>query len=250
MDDSRLRRVFDILSYLTLSGPATVTQISSGLNVPLSSTHDLVKGLVKIGALESTAHGYVVGPTILRLSFQMRDRFDIAAIASSEMERLVERIGFDTYLATRTGTKVLYTARFPGRRSINIDIPLGRPLYLHATAVGKLFAAYDQDIYRAVLNSPRKPLTSRTKTSHEQLKRNFASIRSRGVSITRGEAVPAIIGVAAPIRGPDGSMIAAAHVSALQSEVSADRLKELCVELKKTATAIECAAAHSMHFES
>jgi DNA-binding IclR family transcriptional regulator len=236
---ARLKRAVDVLGVITHEGPQSVTQVSHALNLPMSSTHDLCKAMVLSGLLEQTERGYDIGASAVRLSFKIQKRFDLAKIAAPELQRLVNRVGFDVYLAIRTGNQVSYGARFRGRQRINISVPLGLPLYCHATAAGKLFAAYDREIRREVLASPLPRLTERTRTDPQVLEREFSSIKLRGMSITNEEAMSGIIGIATPIRSTNETLIGAVHVSAPASSLTEGRLEEVCRELEEAAASIE-----------
>jgi DNA-binding IclR family transcriptional regulator len=236
---ARLRRAIDVMGLITRDGPQTVTQVSNALNLPMSSTHDLFKAMVIAGLLEEMEHGYDIGATAVRLSFKIQKRFDLAKIAAPELQRLVNKVGFDVYLAIRTGNQVSYGARFRGRSGINIDVPLGLPLYRHATAAGKLFAAYDREIRREVLSGALPKLTERTRTDIGVLEREFASIKSRGLSVTNEEAISGIIGIATPIRLGNETLIGAVHLSAPASSLADGRFEQVCLDLQEAALSIE-----------
>ena len=239
MESDRLKRIFDVLEWLTDRGAQTVTEVSNALSLPVSSTHDLLKAMVKSGLAESTSQGYDIGSATVRLSFKVQKRFDIVTVAVPELEKLVQRVGFDVYLAIRTGNQAMYAARFRGRQGINIDIPLGLPLYRHATAVGKLFAAFDREMRQELLASPRPKLTPQTRTDAQVIERDLARIRSRGFSVSREEAVAGIVGIATPIHNAADRIVGAAHISALKSTLAGGRLQEVCNELQRTTIAIE-----------
>lgn len=239
LESDRLKRIFSVLERLTAHGPQTLTEVSTALSLPVSSTHDLLKAMIKAGMAESTKKGYDIGPATARLSFKVQDRFDMVKVAAPELEKLVERVGFDVYLAIRTGNQVMYAARFRGRQGVNIDIPLGLPLYRHATAVGKLFAAFDREIRQELLANPRAKLTPQTRTDAQALERDLTRIRSRGISVSREEAVAGIIGIATPIHNATNRIVGAAHISALKNTLAGGRLQDVCIELQKTTVAIE-----------
>lgn len=226
MESDRLKRIMDVLGYLATSGPQTVTAVSTALALPVSSTHDLLKAMVGAGMASATSGGYDVGPVTARLAFKISQRLDVASVASAELQNLQRIAGFDVYLAVQTGLDVIYASRFRGRQGVNIDIPLGLPLYRHATAAGKLFAAYNPEVRRAVLNGPLPKLTPRTKTEGSSLTREFDSIRARGLSISREEAVTGIIGLAAPIL-LEGVVVGAVHISAIRSHLDDERLAKV-----------------------
>ena len=238
METERLRRIFDVLGRLASDGPQTVTELSNALSLPMSSTHDLMKAMVKGGMASVTSLGYDVGPATLRLSLRVQERLDIVNASSLDLEKLVARIGFDVYLAVQTGTDVVYAARFRGRRGVKIDIPLGLPLYRHATAVGKLLAAYNLEFRQVMFSGQLKALTPNTHTDRQLLTEELERIRASGISISREEAVLGIVGLAIPIWA-GGRIAGITHISALRSELNDDRLAELAVELQRTSGAIE-----------
>lgn len=239
MDGQRLRRVFDVLEYVAKRGCVTATEVSRALDLPISSSHDLLKSMAKIEAVSEDRKSYMLGPLALRFSINIADGISVQDVARPHLEKLAECSQLDTYLAVRLGSNVVYSSRYPGTRAVNIDIPLGHPLYLHSTAAGKLFAALDRGMYQALVAAPRPRCTDRTRTTMDQLAREFHVIRSQGLAISRGESVPGILGIALPIRDHAGRLIAAAHVSMFQASVSVDYLRQVCELTNRTTRAIE-----------
>jgi DNA-binding IclR family transcriptional regulator len=190
MQSQRLKRIFDVLARLAVGGPQTVTEVSHSLSLPVSSTHDLLKAMVQGGMVSSTSDGYDLGPATARLSFKVQDRLNIVNVASPELEKLLDKIGFDTYLAVRTGNDVIYAIRLRGRQRINVDIPLGLPLYRHATAAGKMFAAFNREIRQELMNGPLPRLTPQTRVDRQSLMRELEWIKAQGISISRSACPP------------------------------------------------------------
>ncbi len=239
MDEQRLRRIFDVVEYLGRHDGATVTDVSRDLDVPLSSAHDLLKALTQIDAVTEANKRYALGPLALRLAFGLAEGDRVQRVAQIHLERLARESQRDAYLAVRCGTKVVYASRHPGSQAVNIDIPLGQPLYLHSTAVGKLFAALDREMYRALVAARRPVLTDRTRTTLSSLDRDLRVIRARGLAISRGESVPGIVGMAAPVWDPGGRLVAAVHLSVLLGSMAPAELKEHCESVRRAAEAIE-----------
>ena len=239
MDGQRLTRIFDVVDELAEHGPQTVTELSSRLKVPLSSTHDLVKAMVEARVLHCSGRTYGLGPRAVRAALTVMDAVALPRVARPHLDLLVQRIGFDVYLAMATGTRVIYVTRHAGRQRVNLDIPLGRSLMLHATAVGKLFAAYRPDVYRSMFERERPQLTPQTRTTQLQLDRDLAGIRSRGVAISRGESLRGVVGLATPVRAPDGSLVAAVHVSALRNSLPSKEVAVVVAAMHETSSAIE-----------
>jgi IclR family transcriptional regulator, acetate operon repressor len=243
VDGQRLTRIFDVVDQLASHGPLTVTQLSSRLGLPLSSTHDLVKAMVDARVLHGSGRTYSLGPRAVRAALNVLDSVALPRVAAHHLDLLVQRIGYDVYLAMATGTRVVYVSRHPGRQRINLDIPLGRSLQLHCTAVGKLFAAHRPDVYRAMVDRDRPAPTPHTRTTQVQLDRDMAAIRSRGFSLSRGESIRGVLGLATPVRAPDGSLVAAVHVSALRNALPASEIPGVVAAMHETSSAIEAELA-------
>ena len=69
----------------------------------------------------------------------------------------------------------------------------------------------------------------------------MARIRAAGFATNRGEWRVSVWGVAAPLHGPDGSVVAAVGVSGPAERVRGARLKTLGTEVVTAAHAIETA---------
>lgn len=239
MDRQRLVRIFDVLTHLADHGPCTVTELGSALGAPLSSTHDLLRAMVDARLVQVTEKSYTLGPRAIRTALSVTESVAVQRVARRHLEGLVDAIGFDVYLAMNTGSRVLYVSRYAGRQRVNLDIPLGRSLLLHSTAVGKLFAAFDRNVYQAMVDKPRPAVTSATRTSTADLDRDLAKIRDEHVSVSRGESLEGILGLATPVFGPDGALAAAVHVSTLRSSLSPGQVTPTVRHMLSTSDAIE-----------
>lgn len=239
MDRQRLIRIFDVIQHLAKNGPGTVTEIATALDAPLSSTHDLLTAMVDTNLLYITERSYGIGTRAIRAALSVVDHVALQRLAHRHLEELVEAIGFDVYLTLGSGSRVVYVSRFAGRQPVNLDIPLGRSLYLHSTAVGKLFAAFDRKVYQAMTSKPRPAITRSTRTSLSDLDRDLASIREQRFSVSRGESIQGIVGLATPVFGPDGALTAAVHVSALRTALPARQLSTVIRQMTATSHAIE-----------
>jgi DNA-binding IclR family transcriptional regulator len=238
MDRQRLLRVFDILGYLAVK-PATLSQISKDLSLPLSSSHDLLQAMLELDAVSLQGRTFSLGPRSIGLSISVLDSISAQRVARRRLEQLARDTQLDVYLAVRAGSGIVYVAHYSGSQAVNIQIPLGRRLYLHSTAVGKLFAAFDREMYQALIAEPKPPLTPRTRTTMEQLEPSLRSIRSKQVSVSHGESVPGIVGVAAPVRDADGQLIAAAHLSILEAAATPAKIHDAVVKLQEATQLIE-----------
>jgi DNA-binding IclR family transcriptional regulator len=219
---SKIDRLVEVLDFL-LQRPgqtATLSEIAAALTNPLSSTHDLLRAMVAAGLLEvDAAKRYRTGPVLLRLAVSAINQVDIVSTSRRYLDRLVDDVSHDAYLAIRAGDTVTYVARVAGRHRAGLDIKLGEPVPLHASAVGKLFTALSPDLERRVMAQRLPALTPHTITDHTRLADELARIRQRDASRSLEETITGIVGFAVPIRNTDNQLVAAVHISAFKDNL-------------------------------
>lgn len=237
----RYTRTFDVLDLLVARpGGMTVTEISKRLGLPISSSHNLLQRMAAAEVVNVTEDlRYSLGPRAVRLGIRIVDSLEVRATARPHLQELARATGEDIYLAVPLGRRVTYVDRAPGSRPVTVDIRLGQSLFLHATAVGKLFSALDETTRRRLLSEPRPVLTEHTLTGAAELEAELARIRERGAAVSREEAITGITGLAVPIRDAHGTAVAAIHISALRAWMSPEVEQELIDAATATAEAVE-----------
>jgi DNA-binding IclR family transcriptional regulator len=239
----RLQRILDVLAHVVRHPEGrTLTEIQRALSLPVSSTHDILRAMTDAGFLAvSEDRRWNVGPRLVTLSFAVVDSMGIARIARPYLIQLVDAVEHDVYLAHRIGRKVVYVDRIPGLHPVTVDIKLGRPLFLHSTAVGKLYAAFDDEVREDLWSREHLPRpTPSTITRRSDLETELRKIRDFGVSLSLGESIEGITGLAVPVI--DGHRIlAAVHVSALSGQMPEDRIPGVLDEMRATCRRIESA---------
>lgn len=219
MKADRLLRVVDVLELLSHQSDGEglrLSSVSQSLDLPLSSTHNLLKGLAEARLVTADAdRGYRVGPRAVRLAVALLAGITVREVGRPYFRDLAAEIGHDVYLAMRMGDEVVYVDRFLGAHHVGIDIRMGQRLHLHATAVGKLFAAFHADLRAQVLSEQLPAITPHTITDRSELNQQLDLVCERGYALTDGEAVLGIRGLAVPVKDPDNTLVAAIHVSIL-----------------------------------
>jgi len=241
MNADRVSRIFDVLELLVGHPDGmTLTEISKRLDLPTSSTHNLLQRMVGAELVASTEQlRYSVGPRAVRLGIRIVDGLEVRLVARRYLQELARETGEHVYLAIRLGRRVVYVDRLPGTRSVTVEIRLGQSLFLHATSVGKLFAAHHAQLHRRLLAEPRPNLTDHTQVEPHELEDELAAIRTQGFSVSREEAILGVVGLAVPVLDAHGTMVAAIHISTLRAGLTEAREKKLIAAAKATARAIE-----------
>jgi DNA-binding IclR family transcriptional regulator len=234
-------RVISVLELLAQSpDPMRLTEIARSLALPVSSTHVLLRSLTNLGYVElSTAkRTYSVGPRLTRLGIRIVSRLEIVEVARPFVDELAGELKEDVYLAVAESEGISYAYKANGQQSLRLDIQLGIERPLHATSVGKLYLAMQEDTKLEMLLGKLDPhgYTASTATSLRVLRDQITQIRRLGHAVSDQEMVEGIVACAAPILRADGSMAGAISVAVLRTAFQ-ERGDQLLSGL--TATAIK-----------
>jgi DNA-binding IclR family transcriptional regulator len=165
----------------------------SQLDAAKSSIHGLVKGLEAIGYLREENGVYTLGPAIAHLLAP--GKAGIVPTARPVMEDLNRRFEETVMLATLVGDSLIYVDSAESTQLIRYSAPLRvrRPLW--PTSTGKCFLAH--------LGARRREAYLREHVSDPAAREAAAAelerVRTDGYAFNRGETLPDISAVAAPI---------------------------------------------------
>jgi DNA-binding IclR family transcriptional regulator len=241
VSSDRYSRTFDVLELLVgRPDGMTVTEIGKRLELPISSSHNLLQRMVTAEVATVTEDlRYSLGPRAVRLGIRIVDGLEVRAISRRHLQELARETGDDVYLAVPLGRRVAYVDRFPGSRPVTVDIRLGQSLFLHATSVGKLFATHDRQLRKRLFAEERPRLTEHTLVETDDLQRELAAIDEQGFSVSREEAIIGVMGIGVPIRSDDHTVVAAIHISTLSNRMTAGTERDLIDAATATAALIE-----------
>jgi DNA-binding IclR family transcriptional regulator len=241
VNPARLDRALSVLGYLANHHEGrSLSHLATDLGLPMSSTHDLLQALVEIGAVRLAGpRTYALGSRAVSLGLSIADSVQLRKVARPHLRELAGEVDENVYLAVRTGDDVVYADRYEASQLLSVVIELGGGRPLHGSAVGKLVAAFNPDLESKVLRSSRlEPFTPLTLVDRDLLRTEYAAIRERGYSVSDGESVEGIIGLAAPIVDADGAVIAAVHICAPRGRLAADRLPMVVGAMSATGATI------------
>jgi DNA-binding IclR family transcriptional regulator len=221
-------RVVDVMTLISASPQGmTGSEIHRSLGLPKSTVFLLLRHLIdrRIVVAEGGDGKFTVGPALVQIAHQIAGGNTVARCARPFLEALAAQTTEDVYLGIRSGVHLIYVDKIAGTRSVGFDVRLGWPRSLHSTAAGKLFLAFStEDLLDEVIREVGLPkLTDQTITDETQLRRELKRIRGAGYSISDGQNVEGVVGLAAPIRDYSGSIVAAVHISMVNARAREGR---------------------------
>ncbi len=203
-----IERAAAILQVVAGSGGRLgVTDIAEAVGLAKTTTHSLLRTLLLVGFVDQdrSTGRYTLGPGLLRLGSNL-DVNELRARASNWADALAARSGHAVRLATLVGEEVIVVHHvFRPDDSAQV-LEVGTPLPQATTALGKVLLAHSH-----------QHIGHRTTRPSAGLAAELAEVRARGWATERGEHEPGLGGIAAPVRGASGLVVASLGVSGPQS---------------------------------
>jgi IclR family acetate operon transcriptional repressor len=188
---------------------------------------------------------YILGPTAWRLS-RRYGRTVLGTFFHHYLQELTTTLGETSHFAVREGVEAFFTDhQTPIGQVVSVAGQTGEFAPLHCTAHGKaLLADCDLPALRDLLG--RAPLQGYTRTtvkSLTRLARTCAQVRLDGFAVDDGEYIEHVRCVAAPIRDPEGEIVASVGISSPVTRLHNRAIPRAAAEVVKTARAISAALA-------
>lgn len=206
-----------------------VTEVARSLEMPKSGAHSQLSALTQIGVLRRTATSrYRLGWRLISLSHTVLETAGFRRQARQELTQIVAHAGkaCSAWLAVRDGGEVISVDQAGGSESrAGFLTTAGRRLPAHCTAAGKLLLASSASHELELIDdADLQQLTAATITDRDELSAELARVRAQAIAWEDGETLEGISSLAAPVREPDGSIVAAISISGPTSLLERARL--------------------------
>jgi DNA-binding IclR family transcriptional regulator len=239
-------RILSVIGLFTVEKPEwTVEDAAKGIGVSLSTAYRYFRDLSKAGLLDAFAGGkYVLGPAIIENDRKIRLTDPLVKVGRPAMERLIARAGGTgvALLCRVYRNRVMCVHQEPAALPENaVGYERGRPMPMFRGASSKVIFAnlpsrtvrwfseeYPEEIAAAALGS-----------DWETIRTNLRRIRKAGLHITRGEVDTGLVGVAAPVFGPDGAVIGSITMAIEESEATPQTIANISALVQAAAREID-----------
>jgi IclR family pca regulon transcriptional regulator len=220
---------------LTLSEVATITGVTR------AAARRFLLTLVELGYVRTDGRRFSLTARVLELGYAYLSSLSLPEVAEHHLEALVAEVNESTSVSVLDGPDIVYVTRVPVSRIMTVAISVGTRFPAYATSMGRvLLAGLAPDELETYLAQVRpRPLTSRTVTSVATLRAELARVRAQGWALVNQELEEGLRAVAAPIRDPDGTVVAAVNLSAHASRTLESMRRDLLPPLLATAARIQ-----------
>lgn len=211
-------RVLDIFELFTGDQDAyTLTDIAKSLNMPPSSTYQLLKNMLNRGYLESDQTGkyFSLGHKLFEIRAQHRKRTSMTAEFFKVASKIVEDINEVVLLGIRSGDKVVYVAEKQVNQPFRFSTNLGSVLPLYTSASGKILLCQlsEKELIALYPQGRLKKYTNNTISSVAALKVELEKVRKEGVAYNLEESVDGMNCIAGPIFNMEGAIVASVSIT-------------------------------------
>ncbi|QEW03216.1 IclR family transcriptional regulator [Microbacterium lushaniae] len=207
-------RVLSLLGAFARGGGAlTLSELSRYADLTLTTTHRLVKELVEWGGVEQDPSGrYRLSNKILELASSSTRALQLRERALPSLIRLHQETGLSVQLAAREDHHVFFLEALRTLPNYSGENRIGGRLPLHAAGTGMVLLAYSSDDFvDEYLSRPLHQYTPHTMVDPVVIREHLADIRRRRYFIAPQTISLETGSVAAPVLGPDLSVIAAVN---------------------------------------
>jgi IclR family acetate operon transcriptional repressor len=230
-------------------GGLTLQELAARTGYVKSSIHRALQSLKHHGYVEQPLAGgpYRLGVKILLLARGLKEGIGLLSYARPCMQQLGDTFNESVYLAMLRGGRAIFVEVIETRRrELRLVGPLDAVVSYHATAAGKVIAAFLPEAARAALLAQLKPdkVTSRTRTRRADVLREWEQVARRGYAINDEESIVGAYFLAAPVFDAERAICGCISVGlpkprytmALGRQMAA-HLTSACADLSRTLSA-------------
>ena len=243
-NNKTVTRTIDILIHMANAKKSlTLTEISTELRIPKSSTLDIIQALLEKEVIEidnPLSKTYRLGIVMFTLGAASVSRTDLQAAAAGLIAELSEKTKKTVFLAVPKHEKVVYVSKIEGSGALQSSCAIGdtNPMYL--TGIGKAMLAgmTDAEVMNLYGDGPYAKRTAQTLASFAELTADLNKTRERGYSIDDREGVEFLYCFGAPIYDYTNKIIAAISIVSIVDEIRADEKNKYPQLISQTAMEI------------
>lgn len=193
----------------------TLSEVARRADVTRAAAGRFLRTLQTLGYVRNDGRSFALTPRVLELGYSYLSSLSLPEVAQPHLEALSRSVGESASAAVLDGADVVYVARVPVRRIMSVGITVGTRFPATATSMGRvlLAAASDRTRDEVLGEAPLEPLTPRTLTDPDAVRRELDRVREQGWARVDGELEPGLQSLAAPVRSRGGEVVAAINLS-------------------------------------
>ncbi|MCP5026226.1 MAG: IclR family transcriptional regulator [Actinomycetia bacterium] len=214
-NNQSIDRAFALMG-VAAAGPVRLTDLADRTGLAMSTTSRLANALVAVGAFEHVDSTYRLGPAIAALSTGATSQRDLLRLAAlSVLQVIVDETGETAALAVSEGDDILYVVQVSGPATVEVGDWTDHRHAAHGSAFGlALMSDWAPSQVRRYLLQPLTAFTPATVTDPTLIRERLDTASSDGHVWAVDEFAEDVTGIASPVTGPQGGVVASIGVFA------------------------------------
>jgi DNA-binding IclR family transcriptional regulator len=187
-----------------------------------------------LGYVEKTSQGqFQLTFKVLELGIKKLEGFEIRHIAHPFMQEIAFEFGETVNLGHWDGNAIVHLDKINSKEILRLDVGLGAVAPAYCTGLGKAILAFlpTQEVDEYLTNVSLEPISSKTITDIEKLRKEIACTRKRGYAVDNEELSKGLRCVAAPVFDYTGKPAYALSVSGPSHRMTKTKIKEIQAKL-------------------
>jgi DNA-binding IclR family transcriptional regulator len=219
-----IEKALDLLELLSGSQEfMSAHEISQEIGLPKSTVHRLLNTLVARGYVrkDENTFSYGIGLKVLQLKDLTRDHINLTNIARPILRDLATLTNCTAHLAILSQDSANYIDHWMSPSGIAIRTRLGEHAPLYCTSLGKVLLAWlpEDDLQDMIASIKFESHAPNTITDPTRFLQELENVRKQGFAEDCEESTVGIHCIGAPIRGPEGGVVAAISITTLAALV-------------------------------
>jgi DNA-binding IclR family transcriptional regulator len=226
-----VHKAFEILFLLARHDSLRVSELANKLEIPKSSTHNIVMTMINNGILERNpdTHRVFLGARLIEIGYIAQTNLDVVRLATPIIRHLNESTDETVHLTILDNDEVLYVDCVESKKRLRTYSVIGVRAPLYCTSVGKAILAHlpPEEIDRIIAEHGLPRITEHTITDRDTLLQDLELVRSRGYSVDNMEHENHLRCIGAPVRNAHGEVFASISISGPTERIPLDQIEEL-----------------------
>lgn len=224
-------RILAILDLFTEARPVWLPEeMMETLGYSRPTLYRYLKTLKDAGYLASLNHdGFTLGPRVTELDFLMRRADPMIRAGGPVLADLAGQFPGSALLVRWYGDKLLCVSSVVSTDTPKSSYPRGRPMALGKGAISRAIVAYlPARVRRKYVEDHLQEFSvAGIGTTVDSVLSALRTVRRDGVATAWGEVTSGVVGVAAPVLGPDHSPQGAVCLTSDEADINSARLEQI-----------------------
>jgi IclR family pca regulon transcriptional regulator len=194
----------------------SVSEVAEITGVTRAAARRFLLTLQDLGYVSSHGRTYTLAPKVMELGYSYLSALSLPELARPYMAALVDEVGLGVSIAVLDGAESVNVGRVEKTGGlVRVSVPVGTRLPALFNSMGRVLVAAlpAEEIDARLESATLEPLTRRTITDPEKLRKELRTVARRGYSVINQELEEGLIAIAVPLHNSQSEVVAAMNLT-------------------------------------